>query len=81
MADSTRIEVSMLRTIFGIGALALLGLFALKVFFGLFGVLFGVFFVLLWWAVRIAIVGGIIYLVLRLFLPDTARKIEEKFNG
>lgn len=71
----------MLRTIFGIGILALVGLFALKVFFGLFTVLFGVFFVLLWWAVRIAIVGGLIYLVLRLFLPDTARKIEEKFNG
>ncbi|MBA4070866.1 MAG: hypothetical protein C0497_03380 [Gemmatimonas sp.] len=71
----------MLRTIFGIGALALLGLFALKVFFGLFGALFGIFFVLLGWAVWISIVGGIIYLVLRLFLPDTARKIEEKFRS
>ena len=28
-----------------------------------------------------AIVGGIVYLVLRLFMPDTARKIEEKFNS
>jgi hypothetical protein len=80
MAYSTRIEVSMLRTIFGIGILALLGLFALKVFFGLFGVLFGVFFVLLWWAVRIAIIGGIIYLVLRLIMPETAKKIEEQFK-
>ncbi len=71
----------MLRTIFGIGALALVGLFALKVFFGLFGVLFGIFFILLGWAVRIAIIGGIIYLVLRLFMPDTARKIEEKFKA
>ena len=70
----------MLRTIFGIGILALLGLFALKVFFGLFGVLFGVFFVLLWWAVRIAVVGGIIYLVLRLVMPETAKKIEEQFK-
>ncbi len=71
----------MLRTIFGIGAIALVGLFALKLFFGLFGALFGVFFFLLGWAVRIAIVGGIIYLVLRLFMPDTARKIEEKFTS
>ncbi len=70
----------MLRTIFGIGILALLGLFALKVFFGLFGVLFGIFFVLLGWAVRIAIIGGIIYLVLRLVMPETAKKIEEQFN-
>lgn len=71
----------MLRTIFGIGAIALLGLFALKVFFGLFGVLFALFFVLLWWALRIAIVGGVIYLILRLFMPDTAKSIEEKFRG
>ncbi len=70
----------MLRTIFGIGALALVGLFALKVFFGMFGLLFGIFFVLLGWAVRIAIVGGIIYLVLRLFMPETAKKIEAMFN-
>jgi hypothetical protein len=71
----------MLRTIFGIGAIALLGLFALKVFFGLFGVLFGLFFVLLWWAVRIAIVGAVIYFFIRLFMPDTAKSLEEKFNG
>jgi hypothetical protein len=73
-------RLSMLRTIFGIGAIALLGLFALKVFFGLFGVLFALFFVLLGWALRIAIVGGLIYLVLRLLMPDTAKSIEEKFK-
>src|SRR5512140_3225560 len=78
IACRTRTEVTMLRTIIGIGALALLGVFGLKVFFGLFGVLFGVFFVLLGWAVRIAIVGGLIYLVLRLLMPDVAKKIEEK---
>jgi hypothetical protein len=71
----------MLRTIFGIGAIALLGLFALKVAFGLFGVVFALFFVLLGWALRIAIVGAVIYLILRLLLPDTAKNIEEKFNS
>ncbi|MHB1312260.1 MAG: hypothetical protein ACYC3L_09605 [Gemmatimonadaceae bacterium] len=70
----------MLRTIFGIGVIALIGLFALKVFFGLFGVLFALFFVLLGWALRIAIVGAVIYLLLRLFLPETARSLEEKFK-
>jgi len=70
----------MLRTIFGIGVIALLGLFALKVFFGLFGVLFALFFVLLGWALRIAIVGAVIYFLLRLFMPATARSIEEKFR-
>ncbi len=70
----------MLRTIFGIGAIALLGLFALKLFFGVFGVLFGLFFVLLGWALRIAIVGAVIYFIMRLFLPDVAKSIEEKFS-
>ena len=70
----------MLRTIFGIGVIALLGLFALKVFFGLFGVLFALFFVLLGWALRIAIVGAVIYFALKLFMPETARSIEEKFR-
>jgi hypothetical protein len=70
----------MLRTIFGIGVIALLGLFALKVFFGLFGVMFALFFVLLGWALRIAIVGAVIYFALKLFMPETARSIEEKFK-
>jgi hypothetical protein len=70
----------MLRTIFGIGVIALLGLFALKVFFGLFGVMFARFFVLLGWALRIAIVGAVIYFALKLFMPETARSIEEKFK-
>ncbi len=70
----------MLRTILGIGVIALLGLFALKVFFGLFGVMFALFFVLLGWALRIAIVGAVIYFALKLFLPETARSIEEKFK-
>ena len=70
----------MLRTIFGIGVIALLGLFALKVFFGLFGVRFALFFVLLGWALRIAIVGAVIYFLLRMFMPETAKSIEEKFR-
>lgn len=71
----------MLRTIFGIGAIALVGLFVLNIAFGFLGALFGIFFLLLGWAIRIAIVGGVIYLLLRLFMPDTARSIEEKFNS
>jgi hypothetical protein len=80
MAYSTRDEDLMLRTIFGIGALALVGLFLLKVFFGLFGFLFALLWVLLAWAIRIAIVGAIIYLILRIFMPETAKKIEEQFT-
>ncbi len=71
----------MLRTIFMIGLFAVLGLFALKLVFGIFGVLFGLFFVLLFWALRIAVIGLVVYLIIRIFSPDTARKLREKFTG
>ena len=70
----------MLRTIFMIGLFALLGLFLLKVAFGLFGFLFSILLVLLWWAVKIAIVGLIIYFVIRIVSPDTASKLRSKWS-
>ena len=71
----------MLRTIFMIGIFALLGLFALKVFFGILPFFFSLLFALLWWAVRIAVVGLVIYLVVRIVSPDTARRLREKWSG
>ena len=71
----------MLRTIFTIGILALLGLFALKIAFGLFGWLFAVLFALLGLAIRVAIIGALIYLVIRIFSPETARRMRERWSG
>lgn len=71
----------MLRTIFMIGLFAVGGLFLLKVFFGVFGVFFGLLLVLLRMAIWVAIVGAIIYLVVRIFSPDTARRMREKWSG
>jgi len=71
----------MLRTIFSIGALAILGLIALKLVFGFFGGLIGILFFLLILALKIAIVGALIYLVVRIVSPETARRLREKFNG
>jgi len=65
----------MIRTIFAIGLFAVLGLFALRLLFGVFGVVFGLFAGLLFFAVKIAIVGLIIYIVIRIVSPDTARKL------
>ena len=70
----------MLRTIFMIGLFALLGLFALKVAFGLFGFLFAILLTLLVWAIKIAIVGLIIYFVIRIVSPDTASKLRTKWS-
>jgi hypothetical protein len=71
----------MLQTVFMIGLFALLGLFVLKLVFGLFG---GLFMLLLWLvgvAIRIAIFGLLIYLVIRIFSPETARRLRERFSG
>jgi hypothetical protein len=65
----------MLRTIFAIGLFAVLGLFALKLVFGIFGVLFVLLGGLLGFAIKIAIIGLIIYIIIRIFSPATARKM------
>lgn len=71
----------MLRTIFMIGVFALLGLFALKLVFGIFGALLGLFFMLLMLALKIALIGLVVYFVIRIFSPDTARRMRERWSG
>jgi hypothetical protein len=75
----------MIRTVLAIGFFTLLGLFALKFALGLFaGVLGGVFGLFLWLlglAVRLALVGLVVYAVIRIVSPDTARRMREKFSG
>ena len=71
----------MLRTIFTIGILAFLGLFALKLVFGILGGVFGLFFALLGMAIPILIVGALVYFALKLFAPETAKDLRDKFGG
>ena len=71
----------MLRTIFSIGLFAVLGLIALKFIFGIFGIAVTLFIVLLSIAIKIAIVGLILYLIIRVVSPDTARKLRERWSG
>lgn len=71
----------MLRTIFMIGLFAFLGLFALKLIFGVFGFLFAILGPLLKLALWILVVGAIIYFVVRVASPETARKWRTKFNS
>jgi hypothetical protein len=71
----------MLRTIFTIGLFALLGMFALRLAFGVFGTLLGLFIWLAILAVKIAVVGLVIYLVIALLSPDTARRMRERWGN
>jgi len=71
----------MLRTVFMIGLFALMGLFALNVAFGLFKILFALLLVLLGWAIKVAIIGLVIYFVIRIVSPDTASRLRSKWTG
>jgi len=71
----------MLRPILIIGLFALAGLFLLKVFFGVLGPILGLAFGLLGLAVKIAIAGAIVYLIIRIVSPETARRLRERFSG
>ncbi|MEO7040454.1 MAG: hypothetical protein ABI446_14335 [Gemmatimonadaceae bacterium] len=71
----------MLRTVFAVGLMAILGLIALKFIFGIFGFLFVVLFGLFFLALKIALIGFVIYLVIRILSPDTARRIRQKWSG
>jgi len=37
--------------------------------------------VLFWLAIKVVIIGGLIYLVIRIFSPDTARRLRQKWSG
>ncbi len=71
----------MLRTIFMIGLLAFVGLFVLRIAFGILGGLFSILFWLIGMAIPVLIVGALIYIGALVFAPDTARSWREKFGN
>ena len=71
----------MLRTILMTGVMVLLGMFALGFVFRIFGGLIALTFMLLGFAVKALIVGGVAYLVIRVVSPDTARRLRERWSG
>lgn len=71
----------MLKTIFMTGLMVMLGMIALGLVFSIFGTLIGVTFWLLGFAIKALIVGGVAYLAIRVFAPDTARRLRERWSG
>ena len=71
----------MLRTLFTVGLMALVGLFLLKIAFGILGGVLGLFVVLCVLAVKILIVGGVAYLALRIVAPSTAKRLRDRIAG
>jgi hypothetical protein len=71
----------MLRAIFMIGLFAILGLFAVGMVFKLFGGIIGLTFWLVALALKVVIVGGLLYFGIRVLSPGTAARLREKFAG
>jgi hypothetical protein len=67
----------MFRTIFTLGAFALLGILALKIVFGILGGLIGFALVLV---VKVALVGLLVYGIMSILSPDTARRWRDKWS-
>ena len=67
----------MLRNLFGFAVLAVVTVFLLKVVFSLFGLVLGLLGAVLWFA----FVGFMIYLVLKVFAPETAARVREMIAG
>ncbi len=70
----------MIRTILMTGLFAMLGLFALGLVFKIFGGLIGITIWLVALAVKIAIVGAVAYLAIRIISPSTARRLRERWS-
>ena len=67
----------MLRTLFSIGVMAMVGIVAMKLVFGLFGGFVGLMLALLFLALKILIIGACVYFVIRLISPSTAKKMTD----
>ncbi len=67
----------MLKNILGFAALAVIAIVVLKLAFGLLGFISG----LAWALIKLALIGVLIYWVLKLIAPSTARRVEEMIKG
>jgi hypothetical protein len=64
-----------------VGLFALLGFFLLGTVFSLFGTVMGLALWLVSLAVKVLILGAIVYLVIRVVSPETARRLRSRFSG
>jgi hypothetical protein len=67
----------MLRNLFGFAVFAVVAMFLLKVVFGLFGLVIGLLAAVLWFA----LIGFVIYMVLKVLSPGTAERVREMIAG
>ncbi|HWO87897.1 MAG TPA: hypothetical protein VNL98_01975 [Gemmatimonadales bacterium] len=67
----------MLRTILGFAILAIVAIVVLNLALGLLGFAFKA----AWFLLKLALIGLVVYWVLKLIAPSTARRVEEIIKG
>jgi uncharacterized membrane protein len=67
----------MVRNVTGFAVFAFLAVIAFKILAGIFGALFGLILTLLWWA----LVGFVIFTILRIVAPGVADRLRETIRG
>ncbi len=71
----------MFRTVFTVALVALIGWVAIQIVLGVAGGVIGLLLSLLWLALKVALVVGILYWLLTVFSPETARKMRDAMKG
>ena len=71
----------MIRTVASIAAIGLIAWIAFKIIFGVAGGLLGLLFSLALLLLKIALVVGLVYWLLTVFSPETARKVRDAIRG
>lgn len=64
-----------------IAVVVLVSWIAIKVVFGFAGGILGLLLGLCWFALKVLLVAGIVYWLLSVFSPETAKKIRDSFKG
>jgi hypothetical protein len=70
-----------MRTIVGLAIIGVVTYVALKLAFGVAGGLIGLLLSLAWLALKIVLVAGLIYWLISVFSPETAKKMRDSFRG
>jgi hypothetical protein len=70
-----------MRTIVGLAIIGIVAYVAFQLTLGVAGGLIGLLLSLAWLAVKIVLVAGLIYWLISVFSPETAKKMRDSFRG
>jgi len=70
-----------MRTVASVAVVLLIGWIAMKVVFGFAGGIIGLLLALAWFALKVLLVAGLVYWLLTVFSPETAKKVRDTVRG